>query len=310
LSINWRFPDDTPMDLRKRLMQEQRTSALLSIWPNLPMGVLEGKTPRQAVSDQNGQIRVQAVVLQMDLAEPVENADYNKLRRSLGLPTLEPIDPSGVRVESLSPARQARLDVSKATDQQLIDVYRRAVVTASPRLMRGIGNEIVSRPSLDAHNDLDKSEVYDILARMSLDADEALGYLQKAQDIAKAKGRSPARFLLAELPYRLQRGEELESRRILNLLTTRHAKEPGVQESLLNLLAQLGLVRVDPATGRPVIMMPSGGVPGAAPTALGAAPPPPTAAPAPQSALWTPDQLAPAAPGGEGKSKLWVPGMD
>ena len=38
-----------------------------------------------------------------------------------------------------------------------------------------------------------------------LDADEAVGYLVKAQDIAKAKGKSPARYLLAELPYRLQR---------------------------------------------------------------------------------------------------------
>ena len=310
LSINWRFPDETPADVRKRLMQEQRTLSLLSIWPNLPMSALDGKSPRQAVADPAGQIRVQAVILQMDLAEPVENPEYNKLRRSLGLPTLDPIDPAGVRVESLSPARQTRLEVAKMTDEQLVAVYRRAVVTAAPRLLRGIGLEIVSRASLDSHKDIDKSEVYDILARMALDADEAVGFLVKAQEIAKAKGKSPARFLLAELPYRLQRGEELESRRVLNLLTTRYAKEPGVQEALLNLLAQLGLVRVDPATGRPIIMMPSGGVPGAAPSALGAAPPPPTAAPAPQSALWTPDQLAPAPAGGEGKSKLWVPGMD
>ncbi|HMC10960.1 MAG TPA: hypothetical protein VKH44_06705, partial [Pirellulaceae bacterium] len=309
LSINWRFPDNTPQDVRKRLMQEQRTLSLLSIWPNLQMGVLDSKTPRQAVADPVGQIRVQAIILQMDLAEPVENPDYNKLRRSLGLPTLEPTDPAGVRVESLSPARQTRLEVGKMTDEQLVAVYRRAVVTAAPRLLRRIGLEIVSRPSLDSHKEIDKGEVYDILARMALDADEAVGYLVKAQEIAKAKGRSPARYLLAELPYRLQRGEEQESKRVLNLLTTRYAKEPGVQEALLNLLAQLGLVRVDPATGRPIIMMPSGGVPGGAPTTLGAAPPP-TAAAVPQSALWTPDQLAPSSAGSEGKSKLWIPGMD
>jgi tetratricopeptide (TPR) repeat protein len=311
LSINWRFPDDTSVEIRKKLMQEQRTLALLSIWPNLPMGVLDGKTPRQAVPDPPGQIRVQAIVLQMDLAEPVENPEYNKLRRSLGLPTLETIDPSGVRVESLSPARLARLDVSKATDDQLIAAYRRAVVTSSPRLLRRIGLEVVSRPSLESHKDLDKAEVYDILARMALDADEAVGYLAKAQEIAKAKNRSPARYLLTELPYRLQRGEEQESRRIINLLTTKHAREPGVQESLLNLLAQLGLVRVDPATGRPIIMVPSGGVPGAAPSALGGATSgTPVAAPEPKSALWTPDEIVPGVPAGEGKSKLWIPGMD
>src|SRR5205085_9940686 len=132
-------------------------------------------------------------------------------------------------------------------------------------------------------------------------------YLAKAQEIAKAKGRSPARYLLTELPYRLQRGEEQESRRIINLLTTKHAREPGVQESLLNLLAQLGLVRVDPATGRPIIMVPSGAAPGAAGAG---APLGPNAAPEPQSALWTPDQMVPAPAAGETKSKLWVPGMD
>jgi tetratricopeptide (TPR) repeat protein len=309
LSINWRFPDGTPADVRKRLMQEQRTLSLLSIWPNLPMGVLDGKTSRQAVADPVGQIRVQAVILLMDLAEPVENPDYNKLRRSLGLPTLEPIDPTGIRVETLSPARQTRLEVGKLTDEQLVAVYRRAVVTAAPRLLRRIGLEIVNRPTLDSHKEIDKAEVYDILARMAVDPDEAVGLIAKAQEIAKAKGRSPARYLLAELPYRLQRGEEQESRRILNLLMTRHAKEPGIQESLLNLLAQLGLVRVDPATGRPVILMPSAGVPGAAPAA-GAVPLTPAAAPAPHSALWTTDQIAPAPAASEGKSKLWIPGIE
>ena len=66
----------------------------------------------------------------MDLAEPVENADYNKLRRSLGLATLEPIDPSGVRVESLSPARQARLELinSDQPDQQSVSLADLIVV--------------------------------------------------------------------------------------------------------------------------------------------------------------------------------------
>ncbi|HZN33985.1 MAG TPA: hypothetical protein VFB80_09210 [Pirellulaceae bacterium] len=306
LAINWRFPDDTPPDFRKRMIQEHRTQTLLSIWPNLPMGVLDGRSPRQSVGDPFGQIRVQAVILQMDLAEPVENPDHNKLRRSLGLPAAEPIDPSGVRVESLLPARQTRLAVEKLTDDQLHGVWRRAVIVAAPRLVRHIGLEVVRRPSFAKRTDIDLAETYDILARMALDADEALSYLQKAQEILKAKGASPARFLLAELPYRLQRGEEQESRRILNLLTTKHAREPGVQQALFNLLAQLGLVRMDPATGRPVMTVPAGAVPGAA----AAMPAGASAAPAPKSAVWTPDQGAPAAAGSEGKSKLWLPGMD
>lgn len=306
LAINWRFPDDTPADVRQRMIQEHRTQTLLSVWPNLQMGVLDRKSPRQAVADPAGQNRVLAIILTMDLAEPVENADIAKLRRSLGLPAAEPIDPAGVRIESLSPARQTRLLVEKLTDDQIVGVWRRAVVVAAPRLVRHIGLEVVRRQSLAKRSDIDLAETYDILARMALSADEALGYLQKAQEIVKAKGTSPARFLLAELPYRLQRGEEVESRRILNLLTTKHAREPGVQQALFNLLAQLGLVRMDPATGRPVMTIPSGAMPGAA----AAMPAGDTAAPAAKPSVWTPDQLAPAPAAGEGKSKLWLPGMD
>jgi hypothetical protein len=298
LAINWRFPDETPLEMRKKMAQEQRTQTLLSIWPNLPMSALDGKSPRQAVADAAGQIRVQAVILQMDLAEPVENPDYNKLRRSLGLATLETIDPAGVRVEALSPARQTRLEIGKLTDDQLVAVYRRAVISAAPRLVRKVALEVVSRDSLEKHEAIDKGEAYDILSRMAMDAEEALGFLAKAQEAAKAKGRSPARYLLAELPYRLQRGEEQESRRILNLLSTKHAKEPGVSQALFNLLGQMGLVRTDPATGRPVMVIPSAG-PGAGPTAAAEAPA--------ASGLWTPEGAG-AAP--EGKSKLWLPGME
>src|SRR5262245_17035364 len=54
LAINWRFPDDTPADVRRRMIREHRTQTLLSIWPNLPMGVLDGRSPRQSVGAPQG----------------------------------------------------------------------------------------------------------------------------------------------------------------------------------------------------------------------------------------------------------------
>ena len=90
------------------------------------------------------------------------------------------------------------------------------------------------------------------------------------------------------------------SRRIIELLTSRHANEPGISEALFSLLSQMGLIRVDPSTGRPVMVVPSSGgsaMPGAEPAA----------AAAPASGLWTPEQASSA---GEGKGKLWLPGME
>jgi tetratricopeptide (TPR) repeat protein len=299
LSINWRLPDDTPTEVRKRLVQEQRTLGLLSIWPNLPMGALDGRSPRQVVADPQGQIRVLALILTMDLEESDENPDYNKLRRSLGLPTLEPIDPTTVDLDRLSPAQLARLEVAKLTDDKLVSVYRRALIYATPRLMKPLALEVAARPKLDNHPQLDKTEVYDLLSRLVSDPDDILKNLLKAQEAAKAKGRSPARYLLQELPIRLARGEGQESRRILNLLMTRHAGEPGIQQALGNMLNELGLIRVDPDTGRPVIAIPSAGPSPAAVSEPAAAAP---------SGLWTPEAAAPAAAASEGKSKLWLPG--
>ena len=71
-------------------------------------------------------------------------------------------------------------------------------------------------------------------------------------------------------------------------------------QSLYGLLAQLGLVRTDPNTGRPVMVIPSAG---------GAASAPAAAAAAPESSVWSPDSVA-AAAAEPAKSKLWLPGMD
>ena len=72
-------------------------------------------------------------------------------------------------------------------------------------------------------------------------------------------------------------------------------------QALYGLLAQLGLVRNDPNTGRPVMVIPSAGAPGA-----GSAP---AAAAAPESSVWSSDNIAAAAEPAA-KSKLWLPGME
>ncbi|MDX1948371.1 MAG: hypothetical protein SFU86_23480 [Pirellulaceae bacterium] len=295
LTINWRFPDETPDELRQKMIQEHRTQSLLSVWPNLPMSALDGKTPRVAVIDPAGQIRVQALILGMDLADNEENPDFNRLRRSLGLPTLEPIEPVAGQVANLTPAQQTRLVMSKLTDDDLVALYRRAVMLGAPRLVRKLALEVVARPSLDKRPEISRAETYDILSRMASTPEEAIAMLLKAQEAVKAQGQSPARFLLAEFPLRLRLRQEAEAQRVLNTLMTKHIREPGVGQALTQLLTQLGLLQVDPATGQPV--MPKRAAVG------------PIAAPAtPSSGLWTPDQAAPPPPAG--KSKLWVPGME
>lgn len=291
LSLSWRLPDNTPLALRKSLVAEHRRNILLNVWPDLPQGVLDGKSLRQAAADASMQARALATVLLADLSEGDELPVYNEVRRSIGLPTVEPLDPQGLRVTSLSPVKLARLDVKKLSDQDLEGVFHRGMMMSAPRILRRVGPEVAERPSLAGK--IDRAELFEVLARVSADSDESLAYIHKAQEAAATAGKSPARFLIAEIPIRIQRREIEEFRALFDRLSTRHINEPGVATALQSILYQLGILR------------PDGSV---APPRGAAAAGPAAAAPPPASGLWTPDQSTPAAPAG--KSKLIIPGMD
>ena len=284
-----------PLPERQRLLDAHRTHVLQSVFPDLPQGVLDGKSLRQAAGDASLQARALAVILLMDLAEPEERPEFNQVRKSLGLPTVEPLDPAGLRVTSLSPVRLTRLDVKKLSDDDLMIAYQRGILYSAGRLLRKIGPELVGRPGLKEK--VDFADVYELMSRLSGNSDDAIDYLRKAQEAAIAAGESPARYLMAEIPLRLERREVDEFRRLFERLSTKHVKEPGVAQSLQMLLYQLGILRPDGSMAQP------GAEPGV----------PAGGAPAP-SGLWTPGQGTPAAaaaaPAAGGKSKLWVPGMD
>src|SRR5690606_16048750 len=122
-------------------------------------------------------------------------------------------------------------------------------------------------------------------------------FIERARDAAKAEGQSPARWLLSELPIRLQLREVERLQQIIEEIQTKHAREPGIMNALLGMLMRLGLIQ-------------PGGMPG-----RGIAPGDLAAIGAPGAGgLWTPDggaaQPAAAAPAAEKKSGLWLPGMD
>jgi tetratricopeptide (TPR) repeat protein len=291
LASNWRLPDAMPLPKRKKLLDAHHAHVLTGVFPDLPQGVLDGKSLRQAAGDASLQARALAVILLMDLAEPEERPEFNLLRKSLGLPTVETLDPAGLRVASLSPVRLTRLDVKKLSDMDLLTAYQRGILYSAGRLLRKVGPEIVGRPTLKGK--VDFADIYELMSRLSGTSDESIEYIRKAQEVAVASGVSPARYLMAEIPLRLGRREVDEFRRLFERLSTKHIKEPGISQSLQMLLYQLGILQPDGSMATP-----------------GA--PPAAAAPPPASGLWTPDQgaSAAAAPATGGKSKLWVPGMD
>jgi hypothetical protein len=217
-------------------------------------------------------------------------AYYNELRVKLGLPSADPVDPAQVDVLRLPSVRLGRLDLSKMTDEQLLTVFQRSLLKGLVRNLHPLAATMLARESLQ--DKINRDTLYDVAVRTSPDVAQALGYLEEARRSAEQQKRSPARWLVAELPLRIIRGEAAEVNRILQTIQAKHMREPGIAEAVQRTLAQFGLLPAQRPAQEP------------APAAVAAA------APAAETKqLWTPDAPSTPAPTAT-KSKLWVPGMD
>ncbi|NIL96689.1 MAG: hypothetical protein GTO53_04570 [Planctomycetales bacterium] len=290
LTWNWRFPADTPPAHRAALLLQQRDHILRNVWTSLPNPMLDGKTPREAAADTAYRPKLLAAILLLQMArdEPQSVEDFNGLRRELGLPEIEPIDPTGIDVAKLPVTRLERLLPDKLTDQQLIDCYQRSVASMLYPAIRRLGPELISRDSLRDNDRIKRSAVYGLLARIEHDSQQALQHLENARQAASEAGESLAPWYVAELELRMIRGERDEFERVLNLLRTNYWHEPGVADAVLGLFQHLQASSGEPAAGQPAAAGKEEEI----------------GRPEKSSEIWTPQS---ATAGQEKKSAIWTP---
>ena len=300
LSWNWRLPDDTPPERRLALMSQHRREILLNRWPEMPQRLFGGKSAKHVAGDPGKRIKLLGAILLLELStgQVASDFDFNELRAKLALPSGQPIDPKQVSLPDLPLARLARVDVKPLSDDELIDLYRRADHYRHIPALQKFGHEVIARPSLDKPQDkaegLDKAEVYGILAQIEPDTGQAIAYLEQARKVAEASKKSSAPWDLAELALRIARGEVPEADRLLHHIRDQHIREPGVAQALFQILTEAGIIGPD---GKPHAAAereaPGIVVPGAAAAEPGK--------------IWTPGSDQPT--GGK-KSALWTPGME
>jgi hypothetical protein len=290
LSWNWRLPEDTPVDEVHSLLVAQRRHAILDRWTQTPLAVLGGLTPVVAAQDPKQHVRLLAaiLVLEQSFQESSIGDVFVELRKKLGLPEPEPIDPTKQPLEEVQLARLHRVEWDKAPDDMLIMGNRRSAFTSARIASRLIGEAILERESLQGK--VDRAQLYGLLARLEDDTSRAIMYLEKARTAAEDAKKSTAMWDLEELTLRLERGEPHEFSRLMQHIQTHHSREPGVAQALLQILVEAGLVTPD---GRPVCPPQDAGSPLVVPGA-GAEP----------GKIWTPESEA----GPGKKSALWVPG--
>lgn len=298
LTWDWQFPEDTPHELQTRLLNEQRRIIMLEKWPKLPQPSLGGKAPEEVVGQDKYRIALAAAVLLLEMTTEYQissSVGLDELRDKLQVPrrkihTRDDFE----NVQDISAVRLGQVDYSTFNDEDLVAVFQKAGIVASYKALHDICEEILKRDSLE--DDIDKSSVYLMLARMQPDLESSLSLIQKARNICIDKKVSPARTLIAEMEARLERGDIQRVPDLIREIESKYIREPGVGNELMRVLVRFGIV--DPSGNpnqpprEPVVKEP---------------------APSGSSYVWTPEGAQPPTgtpePPAEEK-KIWVPGMD
>lgn len=293
LNTRWRFPNDTPVADRRRLIAEEQRRVLLEQWPDRPRVVLGGESPRAAAAKADFGLPLVAAVLVLEqtVAAQADASVFAELREKLGLPASEAIDPTKIDADTLPMARVGRVDLKAASDDALLALYKRTELSGATEAALAIAREAINRPGLA--EELPPEELYGRLAALEPDIADALGWVDRARESTSAEGKSCAVWDLAELELRVVEGQFEEANQLVHHLRDQHLNEPGIAERLYQMLQALGAV---PAQGA---AMPAEAMP---PEAVGAAAP----ADAGGSKLWTPGGDEPAGGGGGGQ-KIWTP---
>jgi tetratricopeptide (TPR) repeat protein len=291
LNWRWQLPRDTPRDVRQQLLDEERRIAILERWTALPRPALGGKTPRQAAGDPELRIPLLAAVL---LIEQGSNSDRDfetiaELRRELGLPQPEPIEPVGEAVYGLRLVRVPRLKMDEVPDDALAHLYRRALLANAEAAIVCIAREAVRRPSIADH--ISPSEAYRRLITAERDLDRALSLVNQARENSRSAGESVAGWDLTELNLHITAGDAERARTMMEQIERDHGDDPQVAATLYQMLYNLGIIRPGEMPQQAAIDddMPM--------AAVGS-----EAEPEP-SRIWTPGSNRPSG----GKTTLWTP---
>src|SRR5439155_22991972 len=117
--------------------------------------IFGGKSASQVATDPAQQVKLLAALLLLELStdQVTSDFDFNELRAKLGLPKLEIIDPKATNLAELPLVRLARVDLKALTDEQSVDLFRRADHYRHITALRTLAHEVLARPSLDAEVD-------------------------------------------------------------------------------------------------------------------------------------------------------------
>jgi len=273
------------------LLQEQRTAVwdrFLAVWPDTALPELFGKTPREALGDPRGTLRVEALVTEGEATSRSADASsaWTAVRQRLGMPKPSPVESIRPFEDGVRPLRWHRLTMEKLS----IDDLRGILVTgmdagfdeAAGRAAEELARRADATPA-------DRWEALGVLESRAESSVRKLEILAQLRGLARTLKTSDGMLDVAELRVRLQRGDEVDIVRLLDHVRREHGRDQRVIQAFAEVLMEAG-VDLAALAGR---AQPGG--------STGAGTIPPAAA----GQLWTPGGDA-AGSTGE-KKVIWTP---
>ena len=201
LRAAWQPPRDASPEQLRDLSEEHARRAILDQWPELKLGVLDGRSPRQVAGDRP----IASVCWRPSWCSSTGRSACRGNSTStncaaLGLPILEPIDPQQHPVDDLPTVRLERLSVERLSDEDLLAAYYRVTAFAIRPAVRKFAEAIVNRPTLADSEQ--RIHAYAALVRNEEDLTRALEYVEQGRRAAEAKKESSASWDLMELSLR------------------------------------------------------------------------------------------------------------
>ena len=284
----------------KKLNRDFYVILFTEAWLNLPLGLLDGKTPSEAAKEAKYVIPLLAVIQTIEawMDNEEDREAVQNLRSRLGLPTLETIivaegsydDPLSA-LDAYPVWRWHRFDVTKLSTEILAGGLQIVAGMREDRAAMRFAQELLNRP-MDSMTFEVRVMAFEAListAQERREYAEALLWLERAKSESEAQNVPDAAWCLHEIVLRLMQGETKTAFEVIQYVSTKYRDNESVMQSLHELFVQMGMFNPD-------------GTPSAA--LMQAQEERRVNGPADQ-AIWTPD--GGAASGGAGASKLWVP---
>jgi tetratricopeptide (TPR) repeat protein len=202
LQSEWWLPAEFDPNVMLTFQHTERVRILHEVWPETPLPVLGGRSPRQAAKAGNATVPLRAAICQFELVQEVLGSpiDFTGLRKTLGISPEPEFDPETVEIAQVHVARLNRIPVDRLNDERLVSLYLRARDRGLPHVLETTAREITRRPHLLPSQDIDILKLYTDLANLAASrarTAEALHWLKQGQSADTARGERAARWDMA-----------------------------------------------------------------------------------------------------------------